>query len=87
MLMTLLGREAPELPPEVLFSNLEIKVLKKYAKKNLKIPDRLGAMVALVASMGRYLGRTNDPPPGHQLMWRGYKHLQLMCEGFLLNDS
>jgi len=31
--MTLLGREAPELPPEVLFSNLEIKVLKKYAKK------------------------------------------------------
>lgn len=36
MLMTLLGREVPELPPEVLFSNLEIKVLKNYAKKKLK---------------------------------------------------
>lgn len=33
MLMTLLGREAPELPPEILFSDLEIKVLKAYAKK------------------------------------------------------
>ncbi|MGH9340053.1 MAG: IS4 family transposase [Acidobacteriota bacterium] len=34
MLMTLLGRESPELPAEVLFSDLEIQVLKAYAKKN-----------------------------------------------------
>ena len=33
MLMTLLGRETPELPPEVLFSDLEIKVLTALAKK------------------------------------------------------
>jgi len=33
MLMTLLGRETPELPPEILFSDLEIKVLRTYAKK------------------------------------------------------
>lgn len=33
MLMTLLGRETPELPAEVLFSNLEIKVLSAFAKK------------------------------------------------------
>ena len=33
MLMTLLGRETPELPVEVLFSDLEIEVLKAYAKK------------------------------------------------------
>ncbi len=33
MLMTLLGREAPTLPAEVLFSDLEIKVLNAYAKK------------------------------------------------------
>jgi hypothetical protein len=33
MLMTLLGREMPELPPEVLFSDIEIKVLQAYAKK------------------------------------------------------
>jgi hypothetical protein len=33
MLMTLLGRETPELPAEVLFSDLEIEVLNAYAKK------------------------------------------------------
>ncbi len=33
MLMTLLGRETPELPAEILFSDLELKVLGAYAKK------------------------------------------------------
>jgi len=33
MLMTLLGREMPELPAEVFFSDIEIKVLHLYAKK------------------------------------------------------
>ncbi len=33
MLMTLMGREVPELPPEILFSDLELKVLKKYSQK------------------------------------------------------
>jgi hypothetical protein len=33
MLMTLLGRETPELPAEVLFSDIEIEVMKAYAKK------------------------------------------------------
>src|ERR1700737_2975641 len=34
MLMTLLGRECPDLPAEVLFSDTEIEVLQAYAKKN-----------------------------------------------------
>jgi len=33
MLMTLLGRQTPELPADVLFSGLEIRVLDAYAKK------------------------------------------------------
>jgi hypothetical protein len=33
MLMTLLGRETPELPAEVLFSDIELRTLKAYAKK------------------------------------------------------
>jgi hypothetical protein len=35
MLMTLLGRETPELPAEVMFSDLELKVLSAWSKKNL----------------------------------------------------
>jgi len=34
MLMTLLGREIPDLPPEVLFSDTELQVLHAYTKKN-----------------------------------------------------
>ena len=87
MLMTLLGRETPELPPEVMFSDLEIRVLNAYAKKKrISPPASLGAAVKLVAKLGGYLGRSSDPPPGHQLMWRGYTNLQLMCDGFMLMD-
>ena len=39
MLMTLLGRECPELPAEVLFSDLEIRALTGYAKKKLSAAD------------------------------------------------
>lgn len=39
MLMTLLARETPGPPPEVLFSDLEIKVLRAYAEKKLKFPQ------------------------------------------------
>jgi hypothetical protein len=38
MLMTLLGRETPELPAEVLFSDLEIEVLTAHAKKKSLVP-------------------------------------------------
>jgi hypothetical protein len=33
MLMTLLGRDCPQLASEVLFSDIEIEVLKAWAKK------------------------------------------------------
>jgi hypothetical protein len=87
MLMTLLGRQTLELPPEVLFSDIELQVLRAYAKKKrLKPPSTLSETVRLVARIGGYLGRTKDPEPGHQLMWQGYQQLQLMCEGFALRD-
>ena len=46
--MTLMGRDMPELPPEVLFSDIEIEVLRAYAKKNINLPCCLGSMVKLV---------------------------------------
>ena len=44
LLMTLLGRETPELPAEVLFSDLELQVLRAYAKKHGCRPPRGWAM-------------------------------------------
>jgi len=42
MLMTLLGRECPELPAEVLFSDIEIDVLNVYAAKKTLPPNTTG---------------------------------------------
>jgi hypothetical protein len=89
MLMTLLGRETPELPADILFSDVELRTLRAYAKKKgLKPPLLLGEAVRLLANMGGYLGRKKDPPPGHQIMWQGYTVFQIMCEGIsLLEDG
>ena len=56
-------------------------------KKRLKPPLLLGEAVQLVARIGGHLGRKKDLPPGHQLMWRGYAALQLLCAGFLLQED
>jgi len=40
MLMTLMGRETPELPAEVFFSDVELRTLRAYAKKKVSRPPR-----------------------------------------------
>lgn len=88
MLMTLMGRETPELPAEVLFSDIELRTLRAYAKKKgLPLPVLLGEAVKLVAKIGGYIGRRSDPPPGHQLLWQGYAEFQFMCMGFALLEE
>jgi len=86
MLMTLLGRRSPNLPPQVLFSDIEIEVLEGVASarrdlKHLNPDTRLHDAVFVVAKLGGYLGRKNDGPPGHQRMWCGYAQLRAMCAG------
>ncbi len=56
-------------------------------KKNMNPPSLLGEAVILVAKIGGYLGRNNDPPPGHQLLWQGYAEFQYMCLGFALLEE
>jgi len=88
MLMTLLGRETPELPAELLFSDLELTVLGAFAKsRRLPPPTELGEAVRMVARLGGYLARTRDPPPGHQLIWYGYTTLAGMCAGYALREE
>ena len=64
MLMTLLGRESPDLPAEILFSDFEIRVLKALAlQRRLAAPTKLENAVHLVARLGGYLARKNDLRP------------------------
>lgn len=85
MLMVLLGREQPDLPPDILFSNIELQVLTRFAQTSrYRTPDTLADAVWLTAKLGGYLGRKSDPPPGAIVMWRGCVKLEAMARGAAL---
>jgi len=81
-LMTLLGREMPELPMELLFDDQEIQVLAILSKQQgWPVPRNLGEAVITTARMGGYMNRKHDPPPGAELLWRGHRKLTLLSQG------
>ena len=87
MLMTLLGREVPEYDAERLFSDIELRFLADYAADSgLSAPDTLAGAVLLVAILGGYQNRKHDPPPGHQIMWRGYERLSIATLGYRIAE-
>ena len=86
-LMVQLGREVPDLPGDLLFSDGELRVLATFARsRTLPPPTRLGDAVGLVGRLGGWLGRTRDPP-GAQLLWHGYTQLVAMAFAFELRDE
>jgi hypothetical protein len=72
-----LGRECPELPCDLVFDQSEwqsvVVVLKGRAA--LQHKPTVGEMVRMIAQLGGYLGRKNDPPPGMKSMWIGMTRL------------
>ena len=86
VLMLRLGREVPELPAELLFSDLELRVLASFARsRKLPIPEHLGAAVPLAARLGGWTGRTR--PPGAQLLWQGLTRLVTMTFAVELHEE
>ena len=85
--MTLLGRETPELPAAVFFTQVQLRVLRHFAsKRGLAEPGNLGLAVRTLAILGGYLYRKNAPPPGHQKIWEGWTRLTIMSEAYELRD-
>lgn len=81
-----LGRHCPDLPCSVLFEVHEWRATlavarfqknkKAKAKKPISIPGKeeepsLAEMILILAKLGGYLARKNDPPPGAQALWQG----------------
>lgn len=84
-IMTLLGREMPDLPVETLFDEVEIRVLELWSKqRGWAVPRTLGDAVITVARIGGYMHRNHDPPPGAELLWRGLQQLTLLSQGLRL---
>ena len=86
-LMLRLGREVPELPAELLFSDSELRVLAVFARsRKLPTPQHLGEAVQTLARLGGWTGRSRAPP-GAQLLWHGYIQLAAMSFALDLHDE
>jgi len=87
-LMTLLGREVPDMPCGVFFDEWEVKVLEaleaRKGKRGTKPPFTLGTAIILMARLGGYLARRSDPPPGPKCIWKGLIALFNRAAGFEL---
>ena len=42
---------------------------------SLLAPEHLAGAVLLLAILGGYQNRKHEPPPGNQIMWRGYERI------------
>jgi hypothetical protein len=75
--VTMLGREAPDLPCSALFSEEEWKSAWSIcADKPLpKRPPRLKTFLPLIAELGGYNGREHDGPPGPKAIWIGIRRM------------
>lgn len=73
-----LGRLCSEMTCEDIFSASEWKSVYKVVNKGAKLPDKaplLSEFMIMVAMLGGYLNRKNDPPPGPKLIWIGINRM------------
>lgn len=79
--ITMLNRENPQLPPEIAFDEIEIKLL-THRGRSRTAPCTLGECIVRLAKIGGYLARKADPPPGNTVIWRGLNKLYELKEGY-----
>jgi hypothetical protein len=78
MWLTMMARAAPDAPPTIALTPLEITILDRVvgnsgnrsAKQNT-----LQLYLTKLARLGGYLARASDPPPGNTVVWRGLRRL------------
>lgn len=84
--ITTIARTDPTLPCTALLAEEEWKVL--YAKIHRKpcpnIAPTIKETVLWIAQLGGHLARKNDPEPGPSALWKGWKRLFDLAEGWKL---
>jgi hypothetical protein len=90
-MITLITRTDPEIPCTKLLADSEWKVLFRKVNKSKMLPKKppaIGEVVVWVARLGGFLGRKGDGVPGTITLWRGWKRLADLVEGWnLANQS
>jgi hypothetical protein len=84
-MITLIARTEPDTPCTAFLSDLEWKVLFRRANKGKSLPKNapaLGKVVIWIARLGGFLARKSDGMPGTITLWRGWKRLMALTEGW-----
>jgi len=85
--ITLIARTDPDLPCSKLLAEEEWKVLYLRVNKNKKLPKKIpkvGEVIIWIARLGGFLARKNDGYPGTLTLWRGWKRLTDLTDGWML---
>lgn len=89
-ILSRISRIYPELPCTVIFSEKEWKAayaaIHKSSPACVKVPT-LREMLIMVARLGGYLNRKNDPEPGAKVIWRGIEYLSNFMEAWEIAQS
>ena len=86
-MITLLARTDPELPCTVLLSDTEWKVLYLKTHNTTSMPNNppnVRDVVVWIARLGGFLARKGDGNPGSITLWRGWKRLTDLVDGYSL---
>lgn len=84
---TMMARAEDNIRPELAFDITEVNILKKFYKIPQDEHPNTQAFVVLLARLGGYLARSNDLPPGIIVIWRGFRRLNDLREGFELRSG
>jgi transposase-like protein/transposase Tn5 family protein len=78
LFVLMMGRKCPDLPCDAVFTEEEWQSVYWVVKQQPppKTAPSLAQMTELIASLGGYLGRKHDGPPGPQALWIGLQRLR-----------
>lgn len=85
--LTWLGRETPDVPCTVFFEEAEWKALVGFLQKSPVVsatpPPTLQEAIVMVATLGGFLNRKSDGPPGTETIWRGLQRLDDITQAYI----
>jgi hypothetical protein len=88
--LTMSNRIDPEADPELVFTDLELRILDRLVKDKPTVAAQqplLSHYLIKLARLGGYLARNSDPPPGNETIWRGLTRLVDIQLGVLLGTE
>ena len=89
-MLTIIARTAPESSVAGFLSENEWKTLFRKMNPNKPFPETppaIGTAVTWIARLGGYLARKSDPPPGTWVLWRGWKRLIDLADGWAMANQ